>query len=56
MQTLGALVAVVTVGWAMRRADALEEIGERRLYLWIRYVVPWALVSVGGWWVVTEVL
>lgn len=54
MQTLGALVAVVTVGWALARADAIRELGERRLYLWIRYVIPWAIISVGVWWVVTE--
>ena len=63
MQTLGALVAAVTVGWAMSRADALRalSLGARRpvptwLYLWIRWVIPGALLLVGVWWLVTDVL
>ena len=61
MQTLGAFVAVVTVGWAMRRADALDAMstGDTRpvpawLYFWIRYVIPGALLLVGVWWMLTE--
>jgi NSS family neurotransmitter:Na+ symporter len=63
MQTLGALVAAVTVGWAMTRADALRalSVGAKRpvpewLYLWIRWVIPGALLLVGVWWLVTDVL
>ena len=63
MQTLGALVAAVTLGWAMSRADALRalSLGARRpvptwLYLWIRWVIPGALLLVGVWWLVTDVL
>ena len=67
-QTFGALVAAVTVGWALSRADALRQLAEdpaaeaagspstRILYLWIRFVVPGAIVAVGAWWLLTEVL
>jgi NSS family neurotransmitter:Na+ symporter len=63
MQTLGALVAAVTVGWAMKRSDAIRALsaGSPRpipnwLYLWIRWVIPGALLLVGVWWFVTDVL
>jgi NSS family neurotransmitter:Na+ symporter len=63
MQTLGALVAAVTVGWAMKRGDAMHALsagGDRPvpgwLYLWIRWVIPGALLLVGVWWLLTDVL
>ena len=63
MQTLGALVAVVSVGWAMQRGEAMRALsagGERPvpgwLYLWIRWVIPGALVLVGVWWLLTDLL
>jgi neurotransmitter:Na+ symporter, NSS family len=63
MQTLGALVAVVTVGWAMDRGEALRALstsGERPvptwLYHWIRWVIPGALLMVGVWWLLTDLL
>ncbi len=61
MQTLGALVAVVTVGWAMSRGAAMRELmGESRwarpLYLWVRYVIPAAILAVGVWWLLTDLL
>jgi NSS family neurotransmitter:Na+ symporter len=63
MQTLGALVAAVTVGWAMQRGEAMRALsagGERPvpvwLYLWIRWVIPGALVLVGVWWLLTDLL
>ena len=63
MQTLGALVAAVTVGWAMDRGEAIRALsagGERPvppwLYLWIRWVIPGALLMVGVWWLLTEAL
>ena len=63
MQTLGALVAVVTVGWAMQRTEAMRALsaGSERpvpswLYLWIRWVIPGALVLVGVWWLLTDLL
>ena len=61
MQTLGALVAVLAVAWSMRRADALAQLGGegraiRVLYFWLRFVVPGVILSVGLWWLLTEVL
>jgi len=63
MQTLGALVAAVTVGWAMDRSEAIRALsagGDRPvpqwLYLWIRWVIPGALLMVGVWWLLTEAL
>jgi NSS family neurotransmitter:Na+ symporter len=63
MQTLGALIAVVTVGWAMNRAEAIRALsGESDrpvptwLYLWIRWVIPGALLLVGVWWLLTDLL
>ena len=63
MQTLGALVAAVTVGWAMKRGEAIQALstGSARpvptwLYLWIRWVIPGALLLVGVWWLLTDVL
>jgi len=53
MQTLGALTAVVTVGWTMKRGAAIKQLGSRPLYLWVRYVIPWAMIAVGVWWAVT---
>ena len=56
MQTLGALLAAVTVGWAMVRAEALRELGSPRLYLWVKWAIPAFLITAGGWWLVAEVL
>jgi neurotransmitter:Na+ symporter, NSS family len=63
MQTLGALIAVLTVGWAMDRGTALRELGDGRasrdivaLYYWLRYVVPLGIAAVGVWWLLTDVL
>lgn len=61
MQTLGALGAVLTVGWALNRGEVLRSLGEtdrttRLLYIWIRYVVPVAIVAVGIWWILTDLL
>ena len=62
MQTLGALVAVLTVGWCMNRAAALEALsrgGSRPvpvwLYLWIRFGIPASILAVGIWWLLTSV-
>jgi NSS family neurotransmitter:Na+ symporter len=59
MQTLGALVAAVTFGWALDRGTALAALASRSptglhraLHLWIRFVIPLAILTVGGWWVV----
>lgn len=63
MQTLGALVAVLTVGWCVNRSTALREFGaggERAapawLYYWIRFGIPLAIVAAGAWWLLTSVL
>ncbi len=63
-QTVGALLAAVTVGWAVSRSSALRSLaGEddtpghvHLLYLWIRFAVPGAILSVGIWWLLTDVL
>jgi len=61
MQTLGALLSVVTVGWAFGRAPAIRELAGDAwwgpgLYAWIRYVVPAAILAVGVWWLLTDLL
>lgn len=63
MQTLGALMAVCTFAWVVDRSTALAQLssgGERAaplwLYYWLRFVVPGAILLVGMWWLVTEVL
>jgi NSS family neurotransmitter:Na+ symporter len=66
-QTAGALAAVLAVGWGMERGAVIEEwVGEERaphtgrrgtfLYQWIRWVIPGAMIAVGVWWLLTEVL
>lgn len=67
MQTLGSLLAVVAVGWSLDRATALGELagtaggagGVPRhivlLYTWLRWVIPGAILTVGIWWLLTEV-
>ena len=63
MQTLGALLSVITVAWAVRRSDALKELAAeghdtppRWLYYWLRFVIPAAILLVGIWWVLTDLL
>lgn len=63
MQTLGALMAVITFAWCLDRATALAELashGERPvplwLFYWIRFGVPAAILAVGVWWLLTSVL
>jgi NSS family neurotransmitter:Na+ symporter len=56
MQTLGALVAALTVGWSLARADALRGLGSVWLYRWVRFVIPAAILAVGVWWLVHDVL
>jgi NSS family neurotransmitter:Na+ symporter len=66
-QTAGVLVAVLAVGWGMGRERFLKELGQaaigsprRRwahfLFLWVRWVIPVAILAVGAWWALTEVL
>ncbi|MEP6692084.1 MAG: sodium-dependent transporter [Gemmatimonadaceae bacterium] len=65
MQTLGALLSVITVAWSLDRATALRELSDGDasppgwmpwLYGWLRFVVPSAIVFVGVWWLLTDVL
>ena len=62
-QTLGALTAVVTVGWAISRSAALAQLAgpdpgpfHRLLHAWIRYAIPTAMITVGLWWLLTDAL
>jgi hypothetical protein len=57
------MLAVITIGWCLSRSSALAEVsshGEhaipRWLIHWIRFGIPTAIVAVGVWWVVTELL
>jgi NSS family neurotransmitter:Na+ symporter len=62
MQTLGAMLAVVTVGWCLERGTVLEGmlgrpgfgLRERVLVLWLRVVIPAAVLAVGLWWGLTD--
>lgn len=63
MQTLGSLLAVLTVGWCLHRSAALRELSRRGgarpvpmwLFHWIRYGIPTAILTVGVWWLLTSV-
>lgn len=62
MQTMGALMAVVTVGWCLHRSAALKALaGEGGppvpvwLIYWVRFGIPAAILSVGVWWLLTSV-
>ena len=55
MQTFGALLAALTIGWSMNRSRALAALGAPVwLYLWIRFVIPGAILLVGAWWLWTS--
>jgi NSS family neurotransmitter:Na+ symporter len=61
MQTLGALCAAIAAGWTMQRGALLQQLGaghgwRRWIPFWLRYVVPGAILAVGVWWLLTEVL
>ncbi len=62
MQTLGALLAAITVGWCLQQSAALRELGRdgrpapRWLYAWIRWIIPGCILTVGVWWLLTDVL
>jgi len=62
MQTLGSLLAVITVAWCMNRAAALKELfggGERPVpmwvFYWIRFGIPLVILGVGIYWLLTQV-
>lgn len=63
LQMGGALLAVLSVGWALDRGDVLEQLAFSEdsrispfLYRWIRYVIPAAVTMVTGWWILSDVL
>ncbi len=66
-QTAGVLVAVMAVGWGMKKAAVFREWGagseddpgnlkETILYFWVRWVIPLAILAVGAWWFLTDVI
>ena len=62
MQTLGSLLAVVTLAWCMNRAAALKELfgtGEQPvpmwIFHWIRFGIPVIILGVGVYWLLTQV-
>jgi neurotransmitter:Na+ symporter, NSS family len=62
MQTLGSLVAVLTVGWCITQSAALRELGARGersapmwLYYWIKLGIPAIIGGVGVWWLLSSV-
>lgn len=62
MQTLGSLLAVVTIGWCLNRTAALKELfgaGEQPVpmwvFNWIRFGIPVIIIGVGVYWLLTQV-
>lgn len=62
MQTLGSLVAVLTVGWCIQRSSVLRELGREGeqpvpmwLFYWIRFGIPVIIGGVGIWWLLSSV-
>ena len=62
MQTLGSLLAVITVAWCITRSVALQELARKGepaaplwLFYWIRFGIPTAILTVGVWWLLTSV-
>ena len=62
MQTLGALVAVLTVGWCINRSTALKQLSPvdgpaipMWLFYWIRFGIPLAIILAGVWWLLSNV-
>ena len=63
MQTLGSLLAVITIAWCVNRSTALRELGNNQdrsvpkwLFYWIRFGIPAAIVSVGVYWLLSSVV
>jgi NSS family neurotransmitter:Na+ symporter len=62
MQTLGCVLAVITVMWCIKRSEALKELsqGTERafplfLFWWMRIVIPLAVVFIGLNWLLESV-
>ena len=63
MQTLGALLAVLAVGWCLDRSRALRALAAEEgapvpawLYYWIRYGIPLGILAAGVWWLLSDLL
>jgi len=62
MQTLGALLTVITTVWCIKRSNALKEfaLGGGKpfpifLYWWMRLVIPAAIIFAAIWWMLENV-
>ena len=62
MQTLGALLAVITTVWCIKRSEALKELSQGTgksfplfLYWWMRIVIPIAILFVGINWLLESI-
>jgi SNF family Na+-dependent transporter len=62
MQTLGAVLALITTVWCIKKSEALKELsgGSKRpfplfLYWWMRIVIPLAVLFVGLNWLLESV-
>ncbi len=62
MQTLGAVLALITTVWCIKKSEALKELGEGLkkpfpifLYWWMRIVIPLVVLFVGLNWVLESV-
>jgi NSS family neurotransmitter:Na+ symporter len=57
MQTLGSLLAVIAVAWLIgRHSTSRETIMAPWLRAWLRFAVPGAILTIGIWWLLSEVL
>jgi NSS family neurotransmitter:Na+ symporter len=62
MQTLGALLAVITAVWCIKRSEFLKEAAKgtgksfpNLLYWWMRIVIPIAIILVGILWIMESI-
>ncbi len=62
LQTVGAALAAITVGWFLDRKILAQQIGDQStrradiLLFWLRWVVPTVVLGLGLLWFLTEVL
>jgi NSS family neurotransmitter:Na+ symporter len=56
MQTMGSLLAVIAVAWFIGRRSSSQETGMTTwLRVWLRFAVPGAIITIGIWWLLSEV-
>jgi len=62
MQTLGALLAVITVVWCVKRSEFFKEVTKGSgkhfpvlIYWWMRIVIPIAIIFVGFLWIMESI-